>query len=111
MNRIAQMIQEQQLNSSSLIQAWIFGMIAFMLFVLILILVYSKQPCAFPFSCSLSTRPKPTPVLTPPVGSNPIKLQILSDEPAENPEMTRETLNRGQQSTQFVRHGTLSADA
>jgi hypothetical protein len=113
-SRIAQMIQEQQLNSSSLIQAWIFGMIAFMLLVLILILVYSKlysQPCVFPFSCLLSTRPKPTPVLAPPVSSNPIELQILPDEPAENSEMTREALNGGQQFTQFVRHGTLSADA
>jgi hypothetical protein len=99
------MVQGRQLNSSLSIQAWIFGTVAFMLFLLTLILIYFKlysQPCASPFSCLPSTRPQLTPAPTPPVNSNPIELQILSDEPVENPEMIRETLNRGQPLTQFV---------
>jgi hypothetical protein len=73
-SRIAQMVQGQQLNSSSLIQAWIVGIVAFMLSVLTLF--FGSLQTLFTtlrFSILMFTfyQTQPTPALTP-VSSDPI---------------------------------------
>jgi hypothetical protein len=111
--RIAQMVQEKQPHSSSVTQAWIFGIIAATFSLLIFVLIYLQfysQSCV-PTSQLSSILFPITRASTPSVTSDPMELQILPERTANSPDTREEVQEKSHSSTCFIQHGVLSTDA
>jgi hypothetical protein len=88
---MTQLLQKRDINPSSSVQAWIIGISAVIIFILISILFYLK---IYPRLCGPQLKQTPTTTLsnqvqTIPVTDNSIELQILPrDKPSLNDYMT-----------------------